>query len=133
MPDIGDAKDVVVVEVPVKVGQSVALDDLLVVVESDKASMEIPAPVAGRIASVDVAAGTPVTEGTLLVVVETTEEVPAQAVAAEKTSAAAAMPAAEYARRSRRLRQARPASTPPVQLSMPVRPCAVWRANSALI
>ena len=85
VPDIGDAKDVVVVEVAVKVGQSVALDDLLVVVESDKASMEIPAPVAGRITSVDVTAGTPVNEGTLLVVVETVDPVPVPAAATDKT------------------------------------------------
>ncbi|HEY6598062.1 MAG TPA: dihydrolipoyllysine-residue acetyltransferase [Pseudomonadales bacterium] len=84
VPDIGDAKDVVVVEVAVKVGQSVALDDLLVVVESDKASMEIPAPVAGRITSVDVSAGTPVNEGTLLVIVETADPVPVPEAAIEK-------------------------------------------------
>jgi pyruvate dehydrogenase E2 component (dihydrolipoamide acetyltransferase) len=71
VPDIGDAKDVVVVEVSVKAGQTVAVDDLLMVVESDKASMEIPAPVAGRIVSVDVEPGTGVNEGTLLVVIET--------------------------------------------------------------
>jgi pyruvate dehydrogenase E2 component (dihydrolipoamide acetyltransferase) len=75
IPDIGDAKDVVVVEVAVKPGQSVALDDLLVVVESDKASMEIPAPVAGRIVSVDVTEGASVAEGSLLVVIETTAEI----------------------------------------------------------
>ncbi len=84
VPDIGDAKDVVVVEVAVKVGQSVTLDDLLVVVESDKASMEIPAPVAGRITSVDVSAGTPVNEGTLLVVVETVDPIPVPAAAIGK-------------------------------------------------
>jgi pyruvate dehydrogenase E2 component (dihydrolipoamide acetyltransferase) len=74
IPDIGDAKDVVVVEVAVKAGQSVAVDDLLVVVESDKASMEIPAPVAGRVVSVDVKEGASVAEGSLLVVIETTAE-----------------------------------------------------------
>ena len=72
IPDIGDAKDVTVVEVKVKVGQDVAVDDLLVVVESDKASMEIPSPVAGRVASVDVSEGTAVTEGSLLAVIEAT-------------------------------------------------------------
>jgi len=80
VPDIGDAKDVVVVEVGVKAGQTVAVDDLLMVLESDKASMEIPAPVAGRIVSVDVAAGAGVSEGTLLVVIDTTTHVVAQAV-----------------------------------------------------
>jgi pyruvate dehydrogenase E2 component (dihydrolipoamide acetyltransferase) len=73
VPDIGDAQDVAVVEIAVKLGQSVAADDLLVVLESDKASMEIPAPVAGRIASVDVADGAKVEEGSLIVVIETAE------------------------------------------------------------
>ena len=74
VPDIGDAKDVVVVEVAVKLGQMVSVDDLLVVVESDKASMEIPSPVAGRIASIEVTAGSAVSEGTLVVVVESAGE-----------------------------------------------------------
>ena len=70
IPDIGDAKDVTVVEVKVKAGQDVAIDDLLVVIESDKASMEIPSPVAGRVSSVDVSEGAAVVEGTLLAVIE---------------------------------------------------------------
>jgi pyruvate dehydrogenase E2 component (dihydrolipoamide acetyltransferase) len=77
IPDIGDAKDVVVVEIAVKPGQTVAVDDLLVVLESDKASMEIPAPVAGRVASVDVADGASVEEGSLLVVIESIDAVAA--------------------------------------------------------
>lgn len=76
VPDIGDAKDVVVVEVSVKAGQTVAVDDLLMVVESDKASMEIPAPVAGRIVSVDVTPGAGISEGTLLAVIETPADAP---------------------------------------------------------
>jgi pyruvate dehydrogenase E2 component (dihydrolipoamide acetyltransferase) len=83
IPDIGDAKDVVVVEVAVKPGRSVAVDDLLVVVESDKASMEIPAPVAGRIVSVDVKEGAAVAEGTLLAVIETGAEVAVASPVAE--------------------------------------------------
>jgi pyruvate dehydrogenase E2 component (dihydrolipoamide acetyltransferase) len=73
VPDIGDAQDVAVIEIAVKPGQTVAVDDLLVVLESDKASMEIPAPVPGRIVSVDVADGAKVEEGSLIVVIETTE------------------------------------------------------------
>ena len=113
VPDIGDAKDVVVVEVAVKVGQSVALDDLLVVVESDKASMEIPAPVAGRITSVDVAAGAPVNEGSLLVVVETTDEVPVQAAATEKSSKAESVPAPAPRAPQPPSQPEAPSSTPP--------------------
>jgi pyruvate dehydrogenase E2 component (dihydrolipoamide acetyltransferase) len=86
IPDIGDAKDVVVVEVAVKPGQLVAVDDLLVVVESDKASMEIPAPVAGRIASVEVSEGGAVAEGSLLVVIETTAPAGATTTASSATA-----------------------------------------------
>ena len=82
IPDIGDAKDVTVVEVKVKAGQDVAIDDLLVVIESDKASMEIPSPVAGRVSSVDVSEGTAVVEGTLLAVIEAVSPPKAEDVAA---------------------------------------------------
>ena len=71
VPDIGDAEGVEVIEVAVAAGDEIAVDDLLVVVESDKASMEIPSPVAGRVAEVPVETGSGVSEGTLLVVVET--------------------------------------------------------------
>ncbi len=70
VPDIGDAQDVVVIEVSVSVGDSVNADDLLVVVESDKASMEIPAGFAGKVLEVHVTEGAEVTEGTLLVTME---------------------------------------------------------------
>ena len=66
----------------VKAGQDVAIDDLLVVVESDKASMEIPSPVAGRVASVDVSEGSAVTEGSLLAVIEATSPTEAEPTAA---------------------------------------------------
>ncbi len=99
LPDIGDAKDVVVVEVAVAAGQSVASDDLLMVVESDKASMEITAPVPGRIASVDVKPGDGVDEGTLLAVIESSAEAPAAvaSVAAEQESEAPRASAKEQA------------------------------------
>ncbi len=105
VPDIGDAKDVVVVEVKVKVGQDVAVDDLLVVVESDKASMEIPAPVAGRIASVDVdRRAAPSLKARLLVVIETTrQQVPSASAPAHRSETAQPSPTAEpRARHARR-------------------------------
>jgi pyruvate dehydrogenase E2 component (dihydrolipoamide acetyltransferase) len=86
VPDIGDAHDVTVVEVGVKVGQTVAVDDLLVVLESDKASMEIPAPVSGKVLSVDVAPDSTVEEGTLLAIIETSDEHVEAAVAAQPTA-----------------------------------------------
>ncbi len=67
VPDIGEAENVEVIEVAVKPGDHVDEDDLLVVVESDKASMEIPSSHAGTIREVHVSVGTQVEEGTLLV------------------------------------------------------------------
>ena len=53
IPDIGDAEDVEVIELLVAVGDEVGVDDGLIVVESDKASMEVPSPFAGRIGGAD--------------------------------------------------------------------------------
>ena len=66
VPDIGEAQDVVVIEVAIKPGDRVDEDGLAVVVESDKATMEIPAGAAGVVAEVHVAEGDPVAEGTRL-------------------------------------------------------------------
>ena len=71
LPDVGEAENVSVIEVGVAVGQAVAVDDLLVVVESEKASMEIPSPFAGTVARVAVDEGDDVGEASLLVVLET--------------------------------------------------------------
>ena len=66
VPDIGDAQDVVVIEVAIGPGDEVDEDGLAVVVESDKATMEIPAGAAGVVAAVHVQEGDPVVEGTRL-------------------------------------------------------------------
>lgn len=71
VPDVGEANDVEVIEVLVAVGDSVNKDDSLIVLESDKASMEIPAPVAGKIASIEVKVGDTVDEGDLILKIET--------------------------------------------------------------
>ena len=70
VPDVGEATDVEVVEVLVSVGDEIAADASLVVLESDKASMEIPSPFGGKIVSVAVAEGDKVEEGSLLVEME---------------------------------------------------------------
>ncbi|MCY3838720.1 MAG: biotin/lipoyl-binding protein, partial [Gammaproteobacteria bacterium] len=57
LPDVGEAENVSVIEVAVAEGQAVAVDDLLVVVESEKASMEIPSPFAGTVVEVAVGEG----------------------------------------------------------------------------
>ncbi|MEJ2090123.1 MAG: hypothetical protein P8Y69_17005, partial [Gammaproteobacteria bacterium] len=70
IPDIGDIEHVEVIEVCVAAGDEVGPDDALIVIESDKASMEVPAGAAGKILSVDVVVGDQVTEGTLVVTLE---------------------------------------------------------------
>jgi len=70
VPDIGDFTDIPVVEVLVSEGQSVDAEQSLVTLESDKAVMEIPAPVAGKVMSLDVVEGDLVSEGTLVAVMD---------------------------------------------------------------
>src|SRR5512141_2343039 len=69
VPDIGDFKDVEVIEVLVKPGDTVAKEQSLITVESDKASMEIPSSVAGVVKEVKVKIGDKVSQGTPLAVV----------------------------------------------------------------
>jgi pyruvate dehydrogenase E2 component (dihydrolipoamide acetyltransferase) len=70
VPDIGDFDDVPVIEVLVSVGDTVAAEDPLVTLESDKATMDVPSPVAGKIAELKVSVGDKVSEGTALLTVE---------------------------------------------------------------
>lgn len=70
IPDIGDFKDVPVIEILVKPGDEVAADDTLIVLESDKATLDVPSPQAGRVKEVKVAAGDKVSEGTAFIVLE---------------------------------------------------------------
>ena len=71
VPDIGDFKDVQVIEVLVKPGDRVAAEQSLVTVESDKASMEIPSSHAGVVRDMKVALGDKLSEGALLLMLET--------------------------------------------------------------
>ena len=70
VPDIGDFKDVPVIEVLVKPGDTVKAEDPLVTVESDKATMDIPSPAAGVVTSIAVKVGDKVSEGGALLVLE---------------------------------------------------------------
>jgi pyruvate dehydrogenase E2 component (dihydrolipoamide acetyltransferase) len=70
VPDLGDAAEVEVIELLVSVGQAVAEDDSLLVLESDKAAMEIPAPMAGVIKSIAVNLGDQVTTGSEMLTLE---------------------------------------------------------------
>jgi len=70
VPDVGEAEDVEVVELLVALGDQIAQDASIVVLESDKASMEIPSPCAGIVTKIVVGQGDKVTEGSLLVEIE---------------------------------------------------------------
>jgi pyruvate dehydrogenase E2 component (dihydrolipoamide acetyltransferase) len=70
VPDIGDFEDVPVIEVLVSVGDEVAAEDPLVVLESDKATMEVPSPAAGKVAAIEVSVGDKVKEGSAILSLE---------------------------------------------------------------
>src|SRR4029450_5849714 len=67
VPDIGDFKDVPIIEVHVAPGSDVKAEDPLITLESDKATMEVPAPKSGRIEAIHVKVGDKVSEGSLIV------------------------------------------------------------------
>ncbi len=77
VPDIGDFSDVPVIEVHVKAGDTVAAEDPLVTLESDKATMDVPAPQAGTVKAVRVAVGDSVSEGSVILVLRPGEAVTA--------------------------------------------------------
>jgi pyruvate dehydrogenase E2 component (dihydrolipoamide acetyltransferase) len=74
VPDIGDFKDVPIIEIAVKPGDVVKTDDPLVTLESDKATMEVPAPSEGKVVQVLVKIGDKVSEGSLIVKLEAGEQ-----------------------------------------------------------
>jgi pyruvate dehydrogenase E2 component (dihydrolipoamide acetyltransferase) len=107
VPDIGDFKEVEVIELLVKAGDEVKAEQSLVTVESDKASMEIPSSAAGRIVELRVKLGDKVAEGSVVALLE-----PATGVAAAAPAGAA--PAAAAAAVSSAVPVAAPAAAPAV-------------------
>jgi len=98
VPDIGDFTGVEVIEVHVKPGDTVAAEDALITLETDKASMDVPAPFAGEVAEMRIAAGDKVSEGDVIAVIEAAEspaasspggQEPAEAVESEAPVAGA--------------------------------------------
>ncbi len=96
VPNIGDFKNVPIVELLVKVGDVVRVEDPLVAIESEKATMEVPSPFAGTIGRIDVKLGDNVSEGSVLLELTTEGEAAAVAptVAPEKPAVAATPPPA---------------------------------------
>ena len=70
IPNIGDFDSVEVIEVMVKVGDKINIEDSLITVESDKASMDIPSPASGLIKSIDIKVGDEVKEGSLILSID---------------------------------------------------------------
>ncbi len=98
VPDIGDFRDVPVIEVLVKPGDTVQKEDSLVTLESDKATMDVPAPAAGTVREVKVKVGDKVSEGSLLLLLDAGASAPASPPAPAKSAAApASAPAAASA------------------------------------
>src|SRR5438876_7206782 len=73
VPDIGDFKDIPVIEVFVKAGDTVKAEDPLIALESDKATMEVPAPLSGTVREIKVKTGDKVSEGSIILVLATSE------------------------------------------------------------
>jgi len=90
VPDIGDFKDVAIIEVLVKPGDTVKAEQSLITVESDKASMEIPSSAAGVVKELKVALGDKVNEGSVILTLESSSPVRAEPVEAPRATAAAA-------------------------------------------
>lgn len=96
VPDIGDDGEVEVIEISVSVGDEIAEEDSIIVLESDKASMEVPSPVAGKVVEILVETGAKVSEGTPVLRVETAGGAVVEApVQAEAPAAPASAPVAE--------------------------------------
>jgi dihydrolipoamide dehydrogenase len=83
VPDIGDFSDVPVIEIHVTAGDTVAVDDPIMTLESDKATMDVPAPIAGTVTAVPVSVGDTVSEGDVILSVEVAE---AEAAPAAETA-----------------------------------------------
>jgi dihydrolipoamide dehydrogenase len=107
VPDLGEVKGVSVLDVLVKKGDKVAVEDPLISLESDKAAMDVPSPVSGVVNSVEIKQGDAVSSGTLIVTVEI------EAAAAAKAPGPAAAPAAPAATAPARAAASSPAAAAP--------------------
>ena len=86
VPDIGDFKNVPIIEVLVKPGDAVKKEDLLLTLESDKATMDIPSPYSGVVKALKIKVGDKVSEGSVLLAIGVSEEAPIAAAAPAKVA-----------------------------------------------
>lgn len=95
VPDIGDVKDVDIIELPVQVGQHINKDDTIIVVETEKATMEVPSPTSGVITEIKVKVGSKVSKGSLVLMLDevAAETVPSSVPASTPASIPASIPA----------------------------------------
>ena len=120
VPDIGDYHDVPVIDICVIVGDVVKVDDALVTLESDKATMDVPSSAAGVVKEIRVALGEKISEGAVVVVLEGSEAaVAAIPVAAPAAAAAASAADAQVAAAPVAVAPA-PAAAPPTAPAAPV-------------
>jgi pyruvate dehydrogenase E2 component (dihydrolipoamide acetyltransferase) len=119
VPDIGDFKDVPVIEVLVKPGDVVKVDQSLITLESDKAAMDVPSPVAGQVTEVLAKVGDKVAMGTLIARVDATAGGTAQAAAPAKAEAPAKAASAKAAAPAPKATPPAPAKAPPIDVTIP--------------
>ncbi|TMA21476.1 MAG: biotin/lipoyl-binding protein, partial [Deltaproteobacteria bacterium] len=117
VPDIGDFKDVPIIEVFVKPGDAVKAEDPLIALESDKATMDVPSPSAGTVKDLKVKVGDRVSQGKVILVLDAAGDAKAapsggngQSAASAQSAAPAAKPPAAEARGGERAQA--PASAP---------------------
>jgi pyruvate dehydrogenase E2 component (dihydrolipoamide acetyltransferase) len=97
VPDIGDFKNIPVIEVLVKPGDTVKAEDSLITLESDKATMEVPAPFAGVVKEMKIKPGDKVSEGMPILSIEISEAAPVPAAGAPQKPSPAPAPAIQAA------------------------------------
>jgi dihydrolipoamide dehydrogenase len=130
VPDLGDAKGVSVLDVLVKKGDKVAVEDPLISLESDKAAMDVPSPVSGVINSVEIKKGDSVSSGTLIATVEPDVAAPAKTESVTRASAAPASAAPTSATPSAAKAPTTP-KAPPEKASAPANPAASKPVSAA--
>ena len=124
VPDIGDFKDVAVIEVLVKPGDTIRPEQSLITVESDKATMEIPSPAAGVVKELRVKVGDKVSQGSLILLFDSVESAPAAATKLAAPSLAA-VPAKAEPQRAAATQAPRPVAAAPRPEPVPYEPAPV--------